>query len=290
MKQEKHIWRWTEGKVNTTEEHIKIYYGNAPHLDWTHLPIIALLSPPIEKKFIVEFLLDAKTPEEQDMIREVHRELDFYLVEKGEENPWAYARYHCGTVANIHSRVHWDFYPKGWRIPQKEVTVMEKEHKKLVNSTISIRPANPRDKARMLSVIGSYGNKWDRNSAKVYYDDYFSASANLKGDSVHVAVLDKEIIGMTGYFIDRYEVGNYWLGWFYIHKKYSQKGYGTQLLNFIIAKLKKKRIKRLFVNTSSYPFYREALNFYLKNGFRIEAVIKNYYWNGEDQIILSKQL
>jgi len=167
---------------------------------------------------------------------------------------------------------------------------MKKEHKQLVNGAISIRPADPKDKSRILSVIGSYRVKWDRDIAKRYYDDYFLSSVNLKDDKIYVAVLDNKIIGVTGYSIDRYEARNYWLGWFYIHKQYSQKGYGTQLLNFIIGKLSKKRIKRLFVNTSSHPFYRAALDLYLKNGFRIDAVIKDYYWNGEDQIILSKQL
>lgn len=161
---------------------------------------------------------------------------------------------------------------------------------KKISSSISIRPAEPKDKAKILSVIASYGFKWDKDSAKVYYDDYFSSSASLKGDTVYVAVLNNKIVGVTGYFIDRYETGNYWLGWFYVHKQYSRKGYGKQLLNFIVRKLKKKRTKRLFVNTSSYPFCRRALNFYLKSGFRIEAIIKDYYWNGEDQIILSKQL
>jgi GNAT superfamily N-acetyltransferase len=161
---------------------------------------------------------------------------------------------------------------------------------KKISSSISIRSAESKDKAKILSVIGSYGFKWDKDSAKVYYDDYFSSSTSLKGDTVYVAVLANKIIGVTGYFIDRYETGNYWLGWTYIHKQYARNRYGEQLLNFIVGKLKKNKSKRLFVNTSSYPFYRGALNFYLKNGFRIEAVIKDYYWNGEDQIILSKRL
>jgi len=161
---------------------------------------------------------------------------------------------------------------------------------KKISSSISIRRAESKDKAKILSVIASYGFKWDRNSAKVYYDDYFSSLASLKGDTVYVAVLNNKIIGVTGYSIDRYETDNYWLSWFYIHKQYSRTGYGKQLLDFIIRKLKKKRKKRLFVNTSSYPFYEGALHFYLKCGFKIEAVIKDYYWNGEDQIILSKRL
>ena len=45
-----------------------------------------------------------------EMEAAVRRELDFYLVELGEKDPFAYARYHCGTAANLYSRVHWSFH------------------------------------------------------------------------------------------------------------------------------------------------------------------------------------
>jgi hypothetical protein len=37
----------------------------------------------------------------------VRRELDFYLVELGEPDRWAYAVYHCGQGANPYSKVYW---------------------------------------------------------------------------------------------------------------------------------------------------------------------------------------
>jgi hypothetical protein len=79
-----------------------------PDSGWKRLSKIALLSPPKEKKFTVQFLLAAKSPKELKMICEVRRELDFYLIEKKEDNPWAYVRYHCGTAADLYSKVHWD--------------------------------------------------------------------------------------------------------------------------------------------------------------------------------------
>lgn len=39
------------------------------------------------------------------------KELNFYLVEKGEKDPWQYAIYHCGTASNIYSDVHWGYFP-----------------------------------------------------------------------------------------------------------------------------------------------------------------------------------
>jgi hypothetical protein len=49
------------------------------------------------------------------MIRYVRREIDYYLVELREKDPWAYAIYHCSTAANVYSKVHWGYYPKGYK-------------------------------------------------------------------------------------------------------------------------------------------------------------------------------
>ncbi len=54
------------------------------------------------------------------MIAAVRKESHFYLVQRGESDPWAYAQYHCGTSANIYSNVHWSFMP-GWADPAPEV-------------------------------------------------------------------------------------------------------------------------------------------------------------------------
>ena len=98
------------------------------------------------------------------------------------------------------------------------------------------------------------------------------------------------MIGVIGYFVDRYETQNYWLGWFYIHKAHQGQKYGKKLLTFVEKELKEKGIKKLFVDTSSYRTYKKALRMYLANGFRFEAVIKDYYEEEEDQIILSKSI
>jgi hypothetical protein len=49
------------------------------------------------------------------MIDAARKELDFYLVEKHGENSWAYAKYHCGTSANICSTLHWSYFQNGNR-------------------------------------------------------------------------------------------------------------------------------------------------------------------------------
>jgi len=44
--------------------------------------------------------------------KEVRAELDFYFGELGERDPWRYAIYHCSTLANVYSKVHWKYYTK----------------------------------------------------------------------------------------------------------------------------------------------------------------------------------
>jgi len=158
---------------------------------------------------------------------------------------------------------------------------------------LQIRPAEIEDIDSILAVIGNTQAAWDKRTAKKYYDDYFSTKPNaLEGDAVYVGTLGGKVIGVTGYSLDLYETGNYWLNWFYVDKKYQNKGHGKKLLEFVIRELKKKHkhIKKLFADTSSGESYIDALTLYLNNKFKIEAVIRDYYGKGDDQIILSKTI
>jgi len=59
----------------------------------------------------VEFLLKAEAGDDrtEEILNGAREQLDFYLVDKRELNPWAYARHHCTTAANIYSKFHWVF-------------------------------------------------------------------------------------------------------------------------------------------------------------------------------------
>ncbi|MFH2011739.1 MAG: hypothetical protein ABIJ37_03390 [Pseudomonadota bacterium] len=113
MKKAQPQWRWEDGVVDDRKEHIELRHGNAmetPYEDW--LPV-ARIGKPKEKVFPVQWLVKLDSPEDQVMLADARRELDFYLVEKGEPDPWAYAYYHCNTGANMYSRIHWSFFPDG---------------------------------------------------------------------------------------------------------------------------------------------------------------------------------
>lgn len=105
-------WQWRPGVVDRRQAHFELRYGSATEGGWDNWLPVALVGPPREGVFPVQLLpLDNSGPHEDSLRSKVTRELDFYLVEKGESDPWAYAQYHCGTAANVYSSVHWSFFP-----------------------------------------------------------------------------------------------------------------------------------------------------------------------------------
>jgi hypothetical protein len=76
--------------------------------DW--IPV-ARIGRPIDAVFGIDFIITRKTIQTYKvMMDETKEELDFYLVELHERDPWVYAKYHCGTGANVYSSIRWSFF------------------------------------------------------------------------------------------------------------------------------------------------------------------------------------
>ena len=88
-----------EGIVDQHKEHIKLSIGDDP-------TPMALLAPQDPYRFTVQFLIQDNEVTRASL-KAIRTELDFYLIGLGEKDPWAYAKYHCGTASNIYSEVHW---------------------------------------------------------------------------------------------------------------------------------------------------------------------------------------
>jgi hypothetical protein len=80
---------------------------------------VALVGPPRHNAFAVQFLIDRDNPAQEDVVKDLIHELDFYLIELSEPDPWKYAQYHCGTASNVYSSIHWSFFPEGWKEPPR---------------------------------------------------------------------------------------------------------------------------------------------------------------------------
>ncbi len=84
---------------------------------------------------------------------------------------------------------------------------------------------------------------------------------------------------------DRYDI--YWIA---VDEGFRRAGLGEQILNLTEEKIAGLGGKRVYVDTSSRPLYEPTRLFYEKCGYRKEAVLKDFYAEGDSKIIYSKSL
>ena len=148
-----------------------------------------------------------------------------------------------------------------------------------------IRIAKKDDLEGIMAIFKSWPKSYDYESAQSYYKNFFDG----KHDADVVFVLEKEdeIVGTAGYCLEQSEgvKGIYWLNWLYISQEHQGKGYASNLLSFVIKELKAKNARKLFVNTSSHKFYKNAVRLYVKFGFEEEGCLEKFYSESEHQII-----
>jgi hypothetical protein len=87
---------WHRGQVDTNKQHIELLWSKDKSL-------ICRLQTENNNSFVVQF----EDGVNEKRTKEAEKELNFYLIELNEPDPWKYARYHCTTAANLYSRVRW---------------------------------------------------------------------------------------------------------------------------------------------------------------------------------------
>lgn len=102
-------FRWINADFAPGAEHLVLSYAESDGLGSGFR--VAAVAWDGEETFLVKFDGDRRQAQWKEACSAVARELDFYLVTKGEARPWAYARDHCSTQANAGSRVHWAYWP-----------------------------------------------------------------------------------------------------------------------------------------------------------------------------------
>ena len=126
-------WSWREGVVDAREEHFELRFGDPSESAYEQWIPIVVIGKPTNHVFLVLWLISPDNPSHEQMIAAARKELDFYLVEKGEVNPWGYAKYHCNTAANMYSSVHWSYFPNGNRGERHSSMVIRVSANKRVN-------------------------------------------------------------------------------------------------------------------------------------------------------------
>ena len=154
-----------------------------------------------------------------------------------------------------------------------------------------LRCMEARDLDEVLRIIRLHDSD-DYEAASVSYSSYdFSSGDAERGNFVICEPDEGRVVGVSGYYIDDLESqGIYWLGWTYVNPFFQGGGYGARLLHFVMRSLRNYAARKLYLSTSSLEKYETAIGFYERFGFIQEATLRDYYREGEDQLIFAVTL
>jgi len=116
------------------------------------------------------------------------------------------------------------------------------------------------------------------------YPSYFiSQLAEANPETFLVAIIDDALVGYA--VVDRWSGHNHLIS-IAVHPNNRRGGIGRRLLAALEERLEKGRLIRLEARKSNLP----AIEFYRGQGFQETGVLEAYYSDGEDAVVMEKNL
>ena len=78
------------------------------------------------------------------------------------------------------------------------------------------------------------------------------------------------------------------INFFVVNQKYREKGYGTNLMSYLIKECEKSNVNKIFLEVSSSNITAEK--FYSRFDFSTVGIRKNYYKDGSHALLKEKKL
>ena len=154
-----------------------------------------------------------------------------------------------------------------------------------------IRPTTPADTPALLALTEGTGvfKPHEVEALDEVLADYHAANR----DQGHVAVTDErhgEVVGYAYYAPAAMTDRTWYLYWIAVSKKTQARGVGSGLLRHAEEDVRRRNGRVLFIETSSLPHYEPTRRFYLKHGYEVTGVLRDYYADGDDMVVFRKRL
>ena len=153
-----------------------------------------------------------------------------------------------------------------------------------------IRPTVPADTPTLITLTDATGvfKKLEIQALQEVLDDFHAANHKLGHQAVTFEDAGK-ILGFA-YFAPAAMTDRTWyLYWIAVSKQTQARGVGGKLLKYTEDAIRQERGRVLFIETSSLPHYQLTRQFYVKHGYDKEAVLRDYYADGDDMVVFRKR-
>jgi len=121
------------------------------------------------------------------------------------------------------------------------------------------------------------------------FDDYFSGDVDPADRCVTLAD-GREPLGFAYFGPAEMTVATWEMWWIVVRPDMQRRGLGKQLMEYVERESRAAGGKLLYIDTSSLPAYEPTRLFYLRNGYEQEAVLRDFYADGDSKVLFRKQL
>jgi ribosomal protein S18 acetylase RimI-like enzyme len=154
-----------------------------------------------------------------------------------------------------------------------------------------IRPTTTADTPHLLELTEGTGvfKPHEVEALNEVLSDYHGGAQEMG----HVAVTYEDkgrILGYAYYAPAAMTDRTWYLYWIAVKRDIHAKGIGTKLLRHAEDDIRQRKGRVLFIETSSLPHYELTRKFYLKHGYEITGVLRDYYGEGDDMVVFRKKL
>jgi GNAT superfamily N-acetyltransferase len=118
-------------------------------------------------------------------------------------------------------------------------------------------------------------------------DDYHALNRH-HGHKAVTLEKDGTILGFAYYAPTPMTDRTWHLYWIFVDKLKHAKGIGSELLTYVEDDVKRSGGRLFLIETSSLPGYEPTRRFYVKHGYEQASVIRDFYTDGDDQVIFRK--
>jgi ribosomal protein S18 acetylase RimI-like enzyme len=99
-----------------------------------------------------------------------------------------------------------------------------------------------------------------------------------------------EPIGWICYGATPCTVGTYDIYWIGVSAAVQRGGVGSALLDFAEGRIRERNGRLVVIETSGRELYQPTQQFYIRRGYRLDAVVADFYNAGDDKLMFVKRL
>lgn len=155
-----------------------------------------------------------------------------------------------------------------------------------------IRGIEPHERKDVEAILRSTGYfyEFEIQTALEIADETISKGMELSG-YYWMKIADEDgIVAFANYGKNAFSTHSWDLYWIAVHNNSRNKKLGSVLLKAIEDDVRKMGGKILWIETSGRPLYASTEGFYRRNGYELQASLKDFYGPGDPKQIYSKVL